>query len=124
MFHRLCTIVIAAGLALPGGQAIAGDATAGKTVFTTVCAICHSNQPGQNRIGPTLFGVFDRKSGTVPGYHYSAASEGADVVWDEATLDKYLQSPRSVIPGTKMTYAGLKDQTKRDNLIAYLETLK
>jgi cytochrome c len=126
MFERLYPVIAAAGigLVLSAGGAMAGDAAAGKAVFINICSMCHSNQAGQNRIGPSLFGVFDRKSGTLPGYHYSPAAASANVVWDQPTLDRYLQAPRTVVPGTKMTYAGLKDETKRENLITYLETLK
>ena len=86
--------------------------------------ICHSVQPGKNMVGPSLFGVVGRKTGSVPGFHYSPANQNANLTWDPATLDKYLQSPRTVIPGTTMTYGGLKDDTKRSDLIAYLATLK
>ena len=65
-----------------------------------------------------------RKTGSVPGYTYSPQNQAANLTWDEATLDKYLEAPRAMIPGTKMTYAGLKDAEKRANLIAYLATLK
>ena len=75
-------------------------------------------------VGPSLFGVVGRQTGSVPGFHYSPANQGAHLTWDAATLDKYLQSPRTVIPGTTMTYGGLKDDTKRADLIAYLSTLK
>lgn len=101
-----------------------GDSAAGQSVFKAVCSMCHSNQAGQNKIGPSLFGVVGRKTGSEPGYTYSPANQGANLTWDEATLDKYLQAPRTVVPGTKMTYGGLKDDTKRANLIAYLATLK
>ena len=104
--------------------AMAGDPAAGRSVFMSICSICHTVQPGQNRIGPTLFGVVGRKTGSVPGYTYSPANMAANLTWDAETLDKYLQGPRAMIPGTKMTYAGLKDPEKRANLIAYLETLK
>jgi cytochrome c len=102
----------------------AGDAGAGKSVFQSSCAICHSVQPGQNKIGPTLFGIVGRKTGTVAGYSYSPANEAANLTWDDATLDKYLEAPRATIPGTKMTYAGVKDGGKRGDLISYLGTLK
>lgn len=102
----------------------AGDPAAGKSVFQATCSICHSVQPGQNKIGPTLFGVVGRKTGSVPGYTYSPQNQSANLTWDAATLDKYLEAPRTMIPGTKMTYAGLKDAQKRADLIAYLATLK
>ena len=107
-----------------GSPAMAGDAAAGRTVFQTSCSICHSVQPGQNRIGPTLAGLIGRRTGTVPGYTYSPANEGANLTWDAATLDKYLEAPRAMMPGTKMTYAGVKDPSKRSDLVTYLETLK
>ena len=104
--------------------ALAADAGAGKSAFQSSCSICHSVQPGQNKIGPSLFGVVGRKTGSVTGYSYSPANEAANMTWDDATLDKYLEAPRTVIPGTKMTYAGVKDAGKRGDLIAYLGTLK
>jgi cytochrome c2 len=107
-----------------GWQAWAADPAAGKSVFSSVCSICHSIQPGKNGVGPSLFGVVGRKTGSVPGFHYSPANQNANLTWDTATLDKYLQGPRTVIPGTLMTYSGLKDDTKRADLIAYLATLK
>jgi cytochrome c len=106
------------------GEARAGDAGAGKSAFQSTCSICHSAQAGQNKIGPTLFGLVGRKTGTVAGYNYSPANEAANLVWDEATLDKYLEAPRTIIPGTKMTYGGMKDAGKRGDLISYLATLK
>jgi cytochrome c len=105
-------------------SADAADPAAGKAVFSNVCSICHSPQSGKNGIGPSLFGVVGRKTGSVSGFHYSPANQNANITWDAATLDRYLQSPRTVIPGTTMTYAGLKDDTKRADLIAYLATLK
>ena len=110
-----------AGLAPP---AHAADPAAGKSVFSSACSICHSPQPGRNMVGPSLFDVVGRKTGTVPGFHYSPANQNANLTWDAATLDKYLQAPRTVVPGTTMTYGGMKDDTKRADLIAYLATLK
>jgi cytochrome c len=109
---------------LSGVTHAAGNPAAGQAVFQSSCSICHSVQPGQNKIGPTLFGVVGRKTGSVPGYTYSPPNTAANLTWDPATLDRYLEAPRTVIPGTKMTYAGLKDAAKRADLIAYLETLK
>jgi cytochrome c len=78
---------------------------------------------GKNRIGPTLFGVVGRKTGSVPGFHYSDANRNSHLSWDPATLDKYLENPRGVIPGTFMSFPGLKDAQKRHDVISYLETL-
>jgi cytochrome c2 len=118
--------VMLVGLLLTGlvSSANAADPAAGKSVFSSQCSICHSPQAGKNMIGPSLFGIVGRKTGSVSGFHYSPANQGANLTWDNATLDKYLQSPRTSVPGTTMTYAGLKDDTKRADLIAYLATLK
>lgn len=102
----------------------AQDAAEGAKVFKTQCALCHSPLPGKNNIGPSLFGVVGRTSGQVEGFRYSPANQKAHLTWDPATLNKYLAAPRQVVPGTIMTYAGLKDDAKRADLIAYLETLK
>ncbi len=75
-------------------------------------------------VGPSLFGIVGRETGSVAGYSYSTGNKNAHLTWDDATLNKYLESPRDVVPGTKMTYGGLKDPTKRADLIAYLATLK
>ena len=105
-------------------SAMAADPAAGKAVFSSTCSICHSVQPGKNMVGPSLAGVVGRKTGSVPGFRYSPANQNANLTWDEATLDKYLQSPRTTIPGTTMTYGGLKNPAQLDDLIAYLDTLK
>jgi cytochrome c len=100
-----------------------GDAVAGKSVFNK-CAICHSPAPGKNSVGPTLFGVVGRHSASVPGYSYSEAMKAANKTWDEATLDAYLTDPKAMVPGTKMSFAGLPKPEDRANVIAYLATLK
>jgi cytochrome c len=105
-------------------SAQAQNADNGKTVFRQICGVCHAAVSGKTLIGPTLFGVVGRKSGSVEGYQYSDGNRAANLTWDTATLDRYLTDPRGVVPGTKMTYAGLRDEQKRHDLIAYLETLK
>ncbi len=101
----------------------AADVDAGQAVFKAQCGFCHSVTQGKNMVGPSLFGLIGSKSGSVDGFRYSAANKSADITWSPETLDKYLIAPREVIPGTTMTYAGLKDDAKRANLIAWLETL-
>jgi len=81
-------------------------------------------QPGRNIIGPSLFGVVGRPSGRIPNFHYSAANLRSGLTWDPPTLDRYLSSPQQVVPGTLMTYPGLKESRLRSNLIAYLATLR
>ncbi|MGI4881277.1 MAG: c-type cytochrome [Janthinobacterium lividum] len=105
----------------PAYASLKGDATAGKAVFS-VCKTCHVITPGQNRIGPSLYGVVGRPSGSVPGYTYSAANKNSHIVWTEPVLYEYLLAPQKYVPGTKMTYAGLKDAQKRADVIAYLKS--
>ena len=110
-------------LGLAASAHAAGDPAAGRAVFNK-CSICHTVKPGQNAIGPSLFGVVGRKSATEPGFSYSEAMKKADKTWDEATLDTYLTSPKAMVPGTKMVFPGLQKPEDRANLIAYLATLK
>lgn len=121
---RLFAIAALAAAVLPGVAARAADADAGARVFRTQCGACHVAEAGKNRVGPSLFGIVGRVSGTVEGFKYSAANKEAHVTWAPEVLDKYLVNPKATIPGTTMAYAGLKNDTQRADLIAYLETLK
>jgi cytochrome c len=103
--------------------AMAADVEAGKVAFKK-CALCHTTEPGKSKIGPSLFGVVGRKSGSVDNFSYSEAMKNFDHTWDDETLDTYLAEPRAVVPGTKMIFPGIKDKTEREDVIAYLETLK
>ncbi len=105
------------------GTSYTGDATAGQTKFTA-CAICHSVKAGENKIGPSLFGVVGRKAGMVPGYSYTPANKNSGLTWTAQVLADYLENPRVKIPGTKMSYAGLKKPQDRANVIAYLAKQK
>jgi cytochrome c len=98
-----------------------GDAAAGEKVFAH-CAPCHSNKPGENKFGPSLAGVIGRKSGTEPGYNYSSAMKEANVMWDEKSLDEYLQGPGKFVRGTRMVYF-VPNEKDRQDVIAYLKTL-
>lgn len=102
----------------------AGNAEAGQAVFNRQCMICHSVQPGQNKIGPSLAGIVGRHSAEAPKFNYSPALKEAGKTWDPAALDSYLADPRGYIPGARMIFAGLKDPTQRADVIAYLGTLK
>jgi cytochrome c2 len=104
-------------------SARAQDAEAGAKVFRSQCGICHSVQPNRNIIGPSLYGVVGRHSGRIPGFRYSQANLASGLVWDEPTLDRYLTSPRQVVPGTAMTYPGLRDDAARRDLIAFLASV-
>jgi cytochrome c len=100
----------------------AGSAPDGQRDFNR-CASCHATQPGHNGIGPSLDDVVGRQSGSVPGYHYSTAMAGARITWDNDSLDRFLASPQSVVHGTKM-FASVPDARQRQDIIAYLKSLK
>ena len=100
----------------------AGDPAAGQRDFATHCAICHATAPGENKIGPSLAGVLDRPSGSIAGFAYSAALKSAHLTWDDATLDKWLQNPSSLVHGTTM-FVNLPSGNDRQDVIAYLKTL-
>lgn len=123
---RLSAAIVAGvtlAAALPA--AAAGDAAAGKAVFTAQCAVCHSAAKGAKPIlGPTLFGVVGRKTATMPGFAYSPAMKAAGGVWTSDRLSTYIAAPAKTLPGVRMTYGGLKNPAQLQNLIAYLNTLK
>ena len=99
-----------------------GDPVAGKTV-SAKCMVCHTFEPGKNKIGPSLAGVVGRKAGLLPDFNYSSAMKGSGLTWDAATLDRYLTAPRTVVPGTKMIFAGLPNAADRANIIAFLSQI-
>ena len=100
----------------------AGDPAAGQRDFATRCATCHATTAGENKIGPSLAGVVGRPSGIVAGFSYSAALKSAHLTWDDATLDKWLQNPSSLVHGTTM-FVTLPSANDRQDVIAYLNTL-
>jgi cytochrome c len=112
----------AAGSAAPAAPAVAAAGT--PPADWGKCAVCHTNKPGINAVGPTLFAVVGRKAGSVPGYAYSDANKASGLTWDEATLDEYLTAPMKKVPGTKMVFAGISDPAERKTVIDYLKTLK
>ncbi len=112
-------------LALGGGSAwAAGDAAAGAKVFKK-CKACHTvNKGGKKKAGPNLFGIVGKEAGKSPGFKYSKAMKASGVVWDEANLDKFLAKPKKFMKKTRMSFAGLKKEKDRVNVIEYLKTLK
>lgn len=114
----LVALFFAAGL----GQACAQGAAAGEKVFV-VCKACHQvGDTAKNAVGPVLNGLIGRKAGSVEGYNYSDANKKSGLTWDEATFSEYIKDPKAKIPGTKMAFAGIKDEQKIKDLIAYLHT--
>jgi cytochrome c len=87
------------------------------------CKICHTTQPGQHLVGPSLAGVYGKPAASAAGYPYSAALKQAGLSWDDATLDRFLTAPMKAVPGTRMTYAGQPDPAARREIIAYLKTI-
>jgi cytochrome c len=115
----IVVLIVAAAIVNPS---YAQDAEHGKTVFKA-CAACHATDDA-NRVGPGMGAIIGRKAGAVSGFSYSNAMKKSDIVWDEKSLDAYLEAPQKVVPGNRMPYAGLKNSTDRADLVAYLATLK
>jgi cytochrome c len=106
-----------AALAAPYNEA---SWDAGRRVFAQ-CRSCHVIQAGApHRVGPNLHAVFGREVGTADGFTYSQAVQEADFIWDADHLDHWLQNPQTFLPGNRMAFAGVRDETQRRDLIAYL----
>jgi cytochrome c len=111
-------------LAAAAGSAKAQDLAAGEQSFRK-CLPCHSvGEDARNKVGPVLNGLDGRKSGTVEGYNYSEANKKANITWNEESFKEYIQAPAAKVPGTKMAFAGIKNQTEIANLWAYLKQFK
>ena len=110
--------LLAAG-AMTAAVALApsGDPARGAKAYAANCGSCHSLDA--NRVGPAHRGVYGRKAGTARGYAYSPAMRGARIVWNEATLDRFLQNPQAMVPGTRMGFR-VPDSARRADVIAYL----
>ena len=99
----------------------AADANHGKVVFQT-CAACHSDKP--DAIGPSLRGVFGRKSAALPDFRYSNAMQRANLTWDEANLAAYIKDPQAKVKGNRMPFGGLATDKDVDDVIGYLKDYK
>jgi cytochrome c len=99
------------------------DVAAGEKVFA-LCRSCHVLDEGVNRVGPSLYNVVGRASGSVAGFSYSDANKNSGVTWTEDVLFEYLKDPKGFMPGTKMAFPGIKDDQDRANLVAYLASTK
>lgn len=101
----------------------AADMAENRTAFNNHCRMCHSIKPGDNRLGPTMYGIFGAQAGRVAGYGgYSGGLSG--LVWDEVTLDRFIADPASISPNTNMIYPPVKDPVERKKIINFLASLK
>jgi cytochrome c len=115
----LSALVVVTSLATATG-ALAQDAAAGKTLFNK-CLACHAvGENAKNKVGPALNGLEGRKSGTVEGYSYSEANKNSGITWNKEVFLEYIRDPKAKIPGTKMIFAGIKNETEAGNLWAFL----
>ena len=122
--QTLLPFALAAGLGL-AAPALAQDAAAGAPAFQGMCGVCDSaDKPAKNKIGPSLLGVVGRKAGTAAGFNYSSALKAYGQAWGPGNLDAFLTAPSKAVPGTNMTFVGVKDAAKRANIIAYLKAQK
>jgi cytochrome c len=131
MTFRQFALPLAVLIAL--GAHVLGQETAGRSdgsddsqlVFNNACRTCHTLRDGDNRLGPNLHKIIGRRAGSLPNYGYSSAMKDADVVWDRATLDRFIANPDQVVSGNKMKpYGGLASAEERAKIIAFLEANK
>jgi cytochrome c len=101
--------------------AAAQDIAAGERSWNK-CRACHQiGETAKNLVGPQLNGLFGRHSGTAEGYSYSAANKNSGITWDEAVFAEYIKDPKAKIPGTKMVFAGIKNEKEIQDLTAFLK---
>jgi cytochrome c len=108
-------------IAITVAPAAAADAAHGKVVFQT-CAACHTDKP--DAIGPSLRGVYGRKSAALDDFRYSPAMQRANLTWDEANLKAYIKDPQAKVKGNRMPFGGLSSDAEIDDVIAYLKVYK
>jgi cytochrome c len=113
--------IAAVCLGISGYGALAQDVAAGETSFRK-CAPCHAIGDGAtNKVGPELNGIDGRKAGTVDGFNYSDANKNSGITWNEAAFKDYIKDPRTKVPGTKMIFAGIKNEKEVDDLWSYVK---
>jgi cytochrome c len=106
------------------GAALAQDAAAGEQSFNK-CRPCHDIGPDAKiKLGPPLNGVLGRKAGTFEGFNYSDGMKSLGITWDKANFLKWIENPQAMVPGTRMAFAGIKDDAERENLLAYVSQFK
>jgi cytochrome c len=118
LFGAALAIAVAAPPVAAKDVALQSDPRNGEAIYTR-CLACHAL--AYDRTGPRHCGLFGRRAGSVKGFDYSEAMKGSKIVWNEKTLDRFLASPLTAVPGTTMGYAGVTDSKERTDLIAYLK---
>jgi len=121
-------VALVSGIAYLGLSTISvsedAQVTSGQLLFNNACRTCHSIREGDNRLGPHMRGIVGRKAGSLPNYSYSSAMRGANFVWDEETLERFIANPDEIVPGNSMKpYGGLASAESRVKLVAFLKTL-
>lgn len=117
----LCTASIFAMMLSPSFAE--GDVANGKKLAKK-CAACHTmDEGGKNKLGPNLFNVLGSAAGQVEGYKYSKAMKATDIVWDDVKFIEFIEKPKKVLKGTKMSFKGIKKATQREDVLAYFRTL-
>jgi len=118
--------VIALALtAMAAGSACAGgDPTRGADLFQQNCSACHSVKQGQNQVGPSLFAVVGRPAASISDFSYSDAMSHSGILWTAEKLMAYLKAPRRFIPGVKMLFPGLPEDRDREDVVAFLSTVR
>jgi cytochrome c len=117
MWHAAMLLVL-----LVSSSAYADAIEEGAEVFKK-CRACHQvGENARNLVGPKLNGLFGRKAGTIEGFNYSDANKSSGVLWDEKAFANYIKDPKTAMPGNKMSFAGIQDETDVANLVAYLKT--
>jgi cytochrome c len=121
--RRLHACLVSGLTLMPFAAPAAGEETsAGQLEFNNACRTCHSVRQDDNRLGPSLHGVVGRKSGSLAGYPYSETMKKSDLVWDEATLDRFIAHPDEVVSGNKMKpFGGIAAADERAKIIAFLK---
>ena len=104
------------------GTSLAQDAAAGEQVFRRLCSPCHDVGPeAKVKLGPPLNGIDGRKAGTFPGFNYSEANKSSGITWNEGDFPSYIRAPMQAMPGTRMTFVGLKNDKDITDLWSYLK---
>jgi cytochrome c len=117
------TSLLAAALVIAStGSGLAQEAEAGQAVFKRLCFPCHDAGPGAKvKLGPPLNGLDGRAAGTLPGFNYSEANKTSGITWGDATFPEYIKNPMQRMPGTRMAFAGVRDEKDIANLWAFLK---